>query len=77
MVKAIIGLAHTLGMDVVAEGVETLEQCTQLRRFGCEFAQGFFFSRPVASDGAERLIEAFGGAGLLDPREPRHPSLSL
>jgi diguanylate cyclase (GGDEF)-like protein/PAS domain S-box-containing protein len=58
MVRAIVGLAHALGMDVVAEGVETAEQAAQLRALGCEFAQGFFFSRAVDNTAAGRLIEA-------------------
>ena len=47
MVRAIVGLAHTLGMDVVAEGVETAEQAEALRALGCEYAQGFYFSKAV------------------------------
>jgi diguanylate cyclase (GGDEF)-like protein/PAS domain S-box-containing protein len=58
MVRAIVGLAHALGMDVVAEGVETAEQAAELRALGCEFAQGFFFSRAVDNTAAGRLIEA-------------------
>jgi diguanylate cyclase (GGDEF)-like protein/PAS domain S-box-containing protein len=58
MVRAIVGLAHNLGMDVVAEGVETLEQAAELRSLGCEYAQGFFYSRPVDAAAAGRLIEA-------------------
>ena len=56
MVRAIIALAHGLGMDVVAEGVETGEQLTALRRLGCQYAQGFFLARPVGVVEAERLI---------------------
>jgi diguanylate cyclase (GGDEF)-like protein/PAS domain S-box-containing protein len=56
MVRAIIALAHSLGMDVVAEGVETEEQLVALRRLGCQYAQGFFLSRPVGADEAEALI---------------------
>ena len=58
MVRAIVGLAHTLGMDVVAEGVETAEQAAELRSLGCEYAQGFYFSRAVDTAAAGRLIEA-------------------
>jgi EAL domain-containing protein (putative c-di-GMP-specific phosphodiesterase class I) len=56
MVRAIVALAHNLGMDVVAEGVETAEQSAQLQALGCEYAQGFYFSRPVDALEASRLI---------------------
>jgi len=56
MVRAIIALAHSLGMEVVAEGVETEDQFVALRRLGCQYAQGFFLSRPVGVVDAERLI---------------------
>jgi EAL domain-containing protein (putative c-di-GMP-specific phosphodiesterase class I) len=58
MVRAIVGLAHNLGMDVVAEGVETAEQAAELRALGCEYAQGFYYSRAVDMVAAGRLIEA-------------------
>ena len=58
MVRAIVGLAHALGMNVVAEGVETAEQAAELRALGCEFAQGFYFSRAVDNAEACRMIEA-------------------
>ena len=47
---AIIDLAHALGLEVVAEGIETLEQAQVLARRGCRFAQGYFFGRPAAAD---------------------------
>lgn len=56
MVRAIAAIAHNMGMDVVAEGVETLEQLEWLRAIGCEYAQGFFFSRPVDMTAATELI---------------------
>jgi diguanylate cyclase (GGDEF)-like protein len=56
MVRAIVTLSHNLGMDVVAEGVETGEQLAQLRRLGCEYAQGFYFSRPGDAEIASLLI---------------------
>jgi len=56
IVRTIMSLAGNLGMDVTAEGVETLEQVTKLRTFGCEKGQGFFFSRPVAAKDAENLL---------------------
>ena len=47
IISAIIELAHTLGMEVVAEGVETANQAEQLRAMGCDQIQGYFFSRPM------------------------------
>jgi diguanylate cyclase (GGDEF)-like protein/PAS domain S-box-containing protein len=55
VVRAIVGLAHNLGMDVIAEGVESPEQLAQLKLFGCEYGQGFLFSRPVPFDDARAL----------------------
>jgi len=46
IVKAVISLAHSLGMSVVAEGVETEAQLSHLRDFGCDQYQGYLFSRP-------------------------------
>jgi EAL domain-containing protein (putative c-di-GMP-specific phosphodiesterase class I) len=57
IVKAILGLAHNLGMEVVAEGVETPWQLEMLRRLDCEFAQGFLLARPLAPDAASRLLQ--------------------
>jgi diguanylate cyclase (GGDEF)-like protein/PAS domain S-box-containing protein len=56
MVRAIAAIAHNMGMDVVAEGVETIEQLELLREIGCEYAQGFYFSRPVDMSTATGLI---------------------
>ncbi|MGA1131594.1 MAG: PAS domain S-box protein [Prochlorotrichaceae cyanobacterium] len=47
IVEAIVNLAHSLDMSVVAEGIETLKQIQILKQMGCEFAQGYIFSRPV------------------------------
>ncbi|HEX8708876.1 MAG TPA: EAL domain-containing protein [Pyrinomonadaceae bacterium] len=56
IVRTIIMLAQTLGMDVVAEGVETKDQLALLRRLGCENGQGYFFSRPLVVSGAEKIL---------------------
>ena len=50
-------LAHNLKLDVIAEGVETAEQYAQLSALGCQFAQGFYFARPVNKDDATFLIQ--------------------
>ncbi|MBE9168638.1 EAL domain-containing protein [Pleurocapsales cyanobacterium LEGE 06147] len=56
IVRTIITLAHTLGMDAIAEGVEDIEQFTQLQQLGCEFAQGYLFSKPLERRAAESVI---------------------
>jgi diguanylate cyclase (GGDEF)-like protein len=56
IVATIVALAHNLGMNVVAEGVETAEQEAQLRALRCEYAQGFFYSRPLRANDVEALL---------------------
>ena len=56
IVRAIIGLAHNLKLNVVAEGVETPGQLACLRREGCEAAQGYLFSRPLPPDDCARFF---------------------
>ncbi|MGB3206444.1 MAG: EAL domain-containing protein [Crinalium sp.] len=56
IVQAIITLAHTMRMDVTAEGVETVEQLEQLRALKCEQGQGYFFSKPIDVEAASQLL---------------------
>ncbi|MEA2239819.1 MAG: hypothetical protein QOC81_4543 [Thermoanaerobaculia bacterium] len=56
LVKTIIALAHNLGIEVVAEGVETLSQLRKLAALGCEYAQGFLFAEPLSEEAADRLV---------------------
>ena len=56
IVRAILLLAHNLKMDVVAEGVETMEQLAQLRALDCEYAQGYLFAPPLDVEAAEQLL---------------------
>ncbi|MGK7876059.1 MAG: EAL domain-containing protein [Xenococcaceae cyanobacterium] len=56
IVRAIVTLASTLGIDAIAEGVETEQQLAQLKLLGCEQAQGYFFSKPLDKEAAEELI---------------------
>lgn len=56
IVNTIITLAHSLGIKAIAEGVETAHQLAQLRKLGCDEAQGYFFSKPVNSQLAEAFL---------------------
>ena len=49
VVSAVTNLAHELGMVVVAEGIENKEQCDEIARIGCDYAQGFYFAEPTAA----------------------------
>jgi diguanylate cyclase (GGDEF)-like protein/PAS domain S-box-containing protein len=54
--EAVVALAHTLGLGAVAEGVEDDRQLVQLRRLGCDGAQGFLFSKPMPGDETAELL---------------------
>jgi diguanylate cyclase (GGDEF)-like protein len=60
---AVIGLAHSLRIECIAEGVETMQQLEQLREMGCEIAQGYLVARPV---GIEALLEWIDTQSLRD-----------
>ena len=56
LAEGIVGLARTLGVRTVAEGVETAHQADVLRSLGCEMAQGWFFGRPKPAKEIERML---------------------
>jgi diguanylate cyclase (GGDEF)-like protein len=56
--QAIIRMGKTLGLALIAEGVETAEQSDRLLSLGCRFAQGFYFSRPVPAEEIKRMLHA-------------------
>lgn len=60
VVRAIAGLASTLGLDSIAEGVETEKQLAALRQLPCRYAQGFLFGRPVPAEDVEAMIRRDG-----------------
>jgi len=66
IVRTIIELARVLGMDVVAEGIETLEQYRLLRQLGCRFGQGFLFARPMSAEATTQALR-LPGRVLPDP----------
>ena len=56
IVRTIVSLADNMGMEVVAEGVETLSQLSQLRKLNCQYGQGYLFSRPVDAETVTTLL---------------------
>jgi diguanylate cyclase (GGDEF)-like protein len=60
--RAIIRLAQTMELAIVAEGVEHAEQAAELRQLGCDFAQGYWFAKPLNVDGVEAML----GFGALN-----------
>ncbi len=70
IVRTISTLARNLGMEVIAEGIETDEQYQQLKMLGCEYGQGFLFSRPVNHDGVQHLL-------TQDARRDVEPGVNL
>ncbi|HLO48527.1 MAG TPA: PAS domain S-box protein [Kamptonema sp.] len=57
IVRAIVTLAHNLGLDAIAEGVETKEQLAELQQLECEHAQGYLFSKPLDSVAATKFLQ--------------------
>jgi len=56
--RGIVGLANSLGLQCVAEGIEHAQQAAQLRAAGCGFGQGFYFAKPLGADEAVAVVEA-------------------
>ena len=56
IISAVIKMSHTLGLPVIAEGVETKEQAEMLMNFGCNEMQGYYFSKPIPAEEYEKLL---------------------
>jgi diguanylate cyclase (GGDEF)-like protein len=74
IIRAIVTLAETLGMDTCAEGVETHDDLHLIRELGVSMVQGYIFGRPVAAEAARELVdrETVEADGYKCIREPRH-----
>jgi EAL domain-containing protein (putative c-di-GMP-specific phosphodiesterase class I) len=70
LVGSVVDLGRTLGLDVVAEGVETPGQLAALRRLGCRFLQGYLLGRPVPADELRAVIDGFDPELLDDVVRP-------
>ncbi|HDZ56947.1 MAG TPA: EAL domain-containing protein [Pseudomonas xinjiangensis] len=70
IVSSMISLAHELGLDTLAEGVETEEQLTLLRQHGCRFAQGFYLGRPLDPASMTTLLRGSAAPAAPQPDKP-------
>lgn len=70
IIRAIVAMAHSLGLSIIAEGVETVDQLNFLRNHHCEEVQGYYFSRPLTADKFAQLIsELDGNAATLTEQQ--------
>jgi EAL domain-containing protein (putative c-di-GMP-specific phosphodiesterase class I) len=58
IVSAVVALSHAIGSTTVVEGVETVAQLEELKKLGCDVAQGFYFARPVSAASFDQLLAA-------------------
>jgi EAL domain-containing protein (putative c-di-GMP-specific phosphodiesterase class I) len=72
IVRTVVYLAKALGLDVVAEGIESIHQLSQLQQLGCEYGQGYLFSRPVPKDAIAAFLTDDLGWQSLTRTTPYH-----
>jgi len=70
IVSTIIVLAHNLGLDVIAEGVETEQQRVQLQAWGCDACQGYLYSPPLPAEKFAALLGDMQSGGITASRRP-------
>jgi EAL domain-containing protein (putative c-di-GMP-specific phosphodiesterase class I) len=71
--EAIVVMSHKLGFKVIAEGVETEGQKRILEEMGCDYAQGYLFSRPVPAEAFDALLQAAGASPVPAPQRASAP----
>jgi EAL domain-containing protein (putative c-di-GMP-specific phosphodiesterase class I) len=67
IVRAVVSLAHVMGMDVVAEGIETTSQLDVLGQLGCEYGQGYLFAKPLPAAEIEAMLARLEHEGAPSP----------
>jgi hypothetical protein len=67
IVQSTVDLGHNLGLEVVAEGVETVESYNTLAKLGCDYAQGYFLSKPLSPEKMSIWLEVFSGTATDAP----------
>ena len=77
IVRAIVQMAHSLKMEVIAEGVETAAQLSYLRRNGCDQIQGYYFSKPLPLPEAEEMLSKEKRLAMQDTEVQRSPNTLL
>jgi diguanylate cyclase (GGDEF)-like protein len=65
VIDSVISMAHRMGLKTIAEGVETQAQFVKLKELGCDYIQGFYFSRPLPKEEFERYLMDHKGIGVL------------
>lgn len=59
VVRSIVVMAHELGLKVVAEGIESVEQADRLREIGCDYGQGYYFAKPMPAEDVPTFVQSF------------------
>jgi diguanylate cyclase (GGDEF)-like protein/PAS domain S-box-containing protein len=75
LAAAIIQMGHALGQEVIAEGVETVQQATRLQELDCDIAQGYYFAKPMEPEAFTVLLDTRGGPSW--PALPGRPTLAV
>lgn len=74
IVKAVIGLSRNLGIQVVAEGVETIEQWKELKKRGCDLAQGYLIAKPMSAEALPQFMKTWQGINVRSRGKARSAS---
>jgi EAL domain-containing protein (putative c-di-GMP-specific phosphodiesterase class I) len=73
IIRTIIALAHDMGMDAIAEGIETQDQLDDLKKLGCNYGQGYLLSHPMDKD----KVESYLGSWLKEIKTPPAQKYSI